>query len=306
MTVRRLIPVAVALALVAASIGTADALPRVRGRNDVGAYRGLGTWIDVYDYVPAFQRSGDEPSVTTASFRDMARLGVKTVYLQAAQADTRSPGDTIDPKLLGRMLRAAHDADLRVVAWYLPQFVDVNADFRRLRAVMDFKSGGERFDGIAVDIEYNRGVPDVDERNAALVDLSRRVRRAAGDRPVGAIVLEPVFLEVVSPDFWPQFPWGRLSSLYDVWLPMSYWTNRSTDSGYKEGFKYTDENIRRVRNNLGDRNAPVHAIGGIGDSALVKDYAGFVRAVEKDGAIGWSIYDYNTTTSSAWPKLRKG
>jgi len=236
----------------------------------------------------------------------MARLGVKTVYLQAAQDDERSPGNTIDPKLLGRMLQAAHKADLRVVAWYLPHFSDVNADLRRLRALMSFKSNGQQFDGVAVDIEYKRDVTDTNDRNTALIDLSRRLRRAAGDRPVGAIVLEPVFLEVVSPDYWPQFPWRRLSSLYDVWLPTSYWTNRSADSGYKEGFKYTDENIRGLRENLGDKNAPVHAVGGIADSALPKDEAGFLRAAKKDRSIGWSMYDYNTTVSSAWPTLRKG
>jgi len=275
-------------------------------RRDLSAYRGLGTWVDVFDYVPAFQRAGDTPAVTTANFDDMARLGVKTVYLQAAQDDERSPGDTIDPKLLGRMLQAAHKADLRVVAWYLPHFSDVNADLRRLRALMSFKSNGQQFDGVAVDIEYNRDVTDTNDRNTALIDLSRRLRRAADDRPVGAIVLEPVFLEVVSPDYWPQFPWRRLSSLYDVWLPTSYWTNRSADSGYKEGFKYTDENIRGLRENLGDKNAPVHAVGGIADSALPKDEAGFLRAAKKDRAIGWSMYDYNTTVSSAWPTLRKG
>jgi hypothetical protein len=297
--VRRLVPLLLTLALVTVWSGTATA-----DRDDLDAYEGLGTWVDVFDYVPAF--AGDTPGVTTRSFDDMARLGVKTVYLQAAQDDERSPGDTIDPKLLGRMLRAAHDADLRVVAWYLPRFADVDADFRRVRALLRFESGGERFDGFALDIEFNRAVPDTAARNAALVDLSERVRRLADDRPLGAIVLEPVFLEVVSTQFWPEFPWRQLSSLYDVWLPMSYWTNRNSDSGYKEGFKYTDENIRRVRNNLDDEDAAVHAIGGIADTAAAKDYEGFLRAVKKEDAIGWSIYDYNTTVSSAWPRLRTG
>jgi hypothetical protein len=300
---RRVAPLLIAAALV---LTLWDGTASAADRNDLTAYRGLGTWVDVYDYVPAFQNAGDEPAVTTANFDDMARLGVKTVYLQAAQDDERSPGDTVDRKLLGRVLRAAHDADLRVVAWYLPHFADVNADLRRLRALMAFDSGGEQFDGVAVDIEYNRAVPDADQRNAALVDLSKRLRKAAGDRPVGAIVLEPVFLDVVSPDYWPDFPWRRLSSLYDVWLPTLYWTNRSADSGYKDGFKYTDENIRDVRDNLGDKKAPVHAIGGIADSASPKDESGFLRAVKKNGAIGWSMYDYNTTASSAWPRLRNG
>jgi hypothetical protein len=307
---RRLIPLVVAIALSlelgAASVGRAGALPRDSGRTDLAAYRGLGTWVDVNDYVPAFQQSRRKPAVTTRTFDRMASRGVKTVYLQGSEVDERSPGNTIDPKLLARMLRAAHDADLRVVAWYLPRFADVDADFRRVRALLDFKSDGERFDGFALDIEANKSVPDVGTRNTALLDLSQRVRERAGNRPVGAIVLEPVFLEVVSAGFWPAFPWRQLKPLYDVWLPMSYWTNRNAESGYREGFRYTDENMRRLRNNLGDEKAPVHVIGGIGDTAQTKDYVGFVQAAKKDHAIGWSIYDYSTTASTAWPRLRKG
>src|SRR5437660_11092604 len=125
---RRLIPLAVALALAlgATSVGTADALPRVSGRTDLGAYRGLGTWVAVFDYVPAFQKAGDDPAVTTGSFDDMSRLGVKTDYLQAPQDDDRSPVNTIDPKLLVPILRAAHAAKLRVVAWNLRHRRDRN------------------------------------------------------------------------------------------------------------------------------------------------------------------------------------
>jgi len=129
------------------------------------------------------------------------------------------------------------------------------------------------------------------------------VRDLAGDRPIGAIVLEPVLLEVVNVNFWPNFPWRSIAGLYDVWLPMSYWTNRNADSGYKDGFRYTDENIRRLRSNLGDDNALVHAIGGIADTAQAKDYDGFVRAAKQDGAIGWSIYSYDVTPRSVWPRL---
>jgi hypothetical protein len=297
---RRLFPLIVAVAvIIPVRAGTAAA-----DRRDLDVYRGLGTWIDVYDYVPEFQDPGQEPAVTTDSFDDMARLGVKTVYLQAAQDDARSPQDTIDRTLLGRMLRAAHAARLRVVAWYLPRFGDIDADFRRIRALFNFRANGQRFDGHAVDIEWNRSVADHAERSAALVALSRRVRKLAGDRPVGAIVLEPVLLEVVNTAFWPDFPWRRIADLYDVWLPMSYWTNRNADSGYREGFRYTEENIHRLRNNLDDQNAPVHAIGGIADSALATDYAGFVRAARDGDAIGWSVYDFSTTASSAWPRLR--
>lgn len=296
----------VALTLVASACDSAD--PRFERRLAPGAlapYEGLGTWVDVYDYVPAFQDPGELPAVTAGSIDDMAALGVRTLYLQAAQDDPRSPDDTVDRALLGRFLRRAHENGIEVVAWYLPRFVDVDADLRRVRALHRFRSRGQRFDGLALDIEWTEGVPDVEARNAALIDLSERVRELVGDQyAVAAIVLEPVLLEVVSPQYWPSFPWKQVQPHYDVWMPMNYWTNRQEDSGYREGFKYTEENVRRLRANLEDDDAVVHTIGGIGDGATAADYEGFVRASREAEALGWSVYDFNTVATSAWPRLR--
>jgi hypothetical protein len=292
---------------VAAACGSDDRALVATGRRAAGvdAYRGLGTWVDVYDYVPEFQKPGEVPAVTADSFSDMTRLGVRTVYLQAAQDDDRSPGPTIDPTRLGTMLRAAHAARLRVVAWYLPRFENVDSDLAHVRALLDFESHGERFDGLALDIEWTQGVPDPPARNTALLDFSKRTRAMAGSRTVGAIVLEPVLLEVVNAAFWPDFPWRKIRGEYDVWLPMSYWTNRRVDSGYHDSQRYTDENVRRLRKDLDEPDALVHAIGGIADGATTKDYEGFVAAARANDAIGWSVYDFNTTSSAAWPKLRK-
>ncbi len=268
-------------------------------------YEGLGTWVDVYDYVPGFQDPGEPPAVTPASVDDMAALGVRTLYLQAAQDDPRSPDATVDRGLLGKFLRRAHDHGIEVVAWYVPRLADVNSDLGHVRAIHRFRSHGERFDGLALDIEWTKGVPDVEARNAALVDLSGRVRTLVGEHyALGAIVLEPVFLEVISPEYWPSFPWKQVEPQYDVWMPMSYWTNRQADSGYREGFKYTAENVRRLRADLDDDDAMVHTIGGIGDGATAADYDGFVRASREAEALGWSVYDFNTVATSAWPRLR--
>jgi hypothetical protein len=308
--VRGLPPFLVALVLV---VGVAAAAcdsggPETERRLAPGAlapYEGLGTWVDVYDYVPGFQDPGEVPAVTVESVDDMAALGVRTLYLQAAQDDARSPDDTVDRKLLGRFLRRAHEHGIQVVAWYLPRFTDVDADLRRIRALHQFRSRGQRFDGLALDIEWVEGVPAVEARNAALVDLSERVRELVGDRyAVAAIVLEPVLLEVVNPSYWPSFPWKQVQTHYDVWMPMSYWTNRREDSGYREGFKYTEENVRRLRANLEDDDAIVHTIGGIGDGATAADYDGFVTASREADALGWSVYDFDTVATSAWPRLR--
>jgi hypothetical protein len=302
---------ALALLLAACDGGSAAGGDPVRERTlapgALAPYRGLGTWVDVYDYVPGLQEAGQPPPVTPESVDDMAALGVETLFLQAAQDDPRTPGPTVDPALLGGFLRRAHAEGLDVVAWYLPRFYDLDADLRRIRALHRFRSGGQAFDGLALDVEWTQGVPDTPARNDALVELARRVRDLVGDdAAVGAIVLEPVLLELVNPLYWPSFPWERVRSYFDVWLPMSYWTNRREDSGFREGFAYTDENVKRLRADLSDSRARVHPIGGIGDGATAADYEGFVRASRKHDALGWSVYDFNSVVSSAWPRLRDG
>ena len=59
------------------------------GDADIDAFRGLGTWVDVYDYVPDVQDADSPPDLTVESVDDMAALGVETLYLQAAQDDDR-------------------------------------------------------------------------------------------------------------------------------------------------------------------------------------------------------------------------
>jgi len=292
------------VALTCAAATLATGVPPAGAGGDVDAFRGLGTWVDVYDYVPELQTEGDPPDVKVDSIDDMAALGIRTLYLQAAQDDDRIAGATVDRKLLGKWLERAHDHDIDVVAWYLPKLDDVKDDLRRIKALRNFRSGGQRFDGIALDIEYTQAVPDPATRSQALARVTRRARDAVDDRPLGAIVLEPLLLEEVNPDYWPGFPWKKIRDDFDVWLPMSYWTNRDEASGYRDGFAYTKENIRRVRKRVGDADAPVHAIGGIADTAETADYIGFIKAAERRDAIGHSIYDFDTTTSAVWTRLR--
>lgn len=267
-----------------------------RHERNLDAYEGYGTWVDVFDFAPSYQ-GGGTPTVTADSVDEMLRRGVRTVYLQAAQLDSRSPGPVVDPAAVGQFLVRAHRAGLRVVGWYLPRFTDLDQDLHHLAGISDFEVLGHRFDGVAVDIEWTEGVVDHAARSAELVDLSRRLREANGDDTLGAIVLPPVQIEVVNPAKWPGFPWRELASSYDVWLPMGYWTERTEASGFKNGETYTDENVRRIRQNLDDPDAPVHAIGGIGDELTPEQVTGFIQALEATDAIGGSIYDWATLST---------
>jgi hypothetical protein len=267
-----------------------ESLPR-----DLQPYAGLGTWVDGFDFGPAYAGSSSPP-VAPSAVDDMAAGGVKTLYLQAVRDDKRSPDGLVDRALIGEFLIRAHRHGMRVVGWYLPKFVDIDADARHLQQIEQFQVLGHRFDGVAVDIEATEDQPDVEARNAALVTLSDRVHASMGGDALGAIVLPPVLTEVVNENYWPEFPWREVRDFYDVWLPMSYWTFRLTSSGYHDGYTYNDESTRRLRNNLDDQRAVVHAIGGIGDEITPDEIGRFAQSLVDDGAVGGSIYDWNAMT----------
>jgi hypothetical protein len=264
--------------------------PTVR---DTRPYAGQAAWVDAFDFGRAYQRAGARPPITPADVDDMAAHGVRTLFIQAARADSRQPDGFVDRALTAEFLVRAHRDGMRVVGWYLPTFADVNGDLLRLTAIARFNVLGHRFDGLAVDIEDVDTVMDVDTRNQNLVELSRRLRAEAGGETVGAIVMPPVLTEVVNPNRWPNFPWPQLAPLYNVWLPMSYWTFRSEQSGYHDGYTYSAESIRRLRADLANPSALVHGIGGIGDTATSDEIMRFVQSLFDEHAIGGSLYDWN-------------
>jgi hypothetical protein len=226
----------------------------------------------------------------------MAAQGVQTLFIQTAKHDT--PDLVAERDLLDPIIARAHERGMRVVAWYLPTLEDLDNDLNRLVA-----SANLDVDGLAVDIE-SRKIADANDRSNRLVDLSTRLRAALPGRAIGAIVMPPVQMEVVNPNFWPGFPWARIADKYDVWQTMGYWTDRKQSSGYRDPYTYTDENLRRLRNNLGNPSVPVSPVGGVGAMGN-GDIESFLRAAVENGAMGGSIYDWRTTRAEAWPSLRK-
>jgi hypothetical protein len=265
-------------------------------RFTLDAYRGFGAWVDVYDWSATFATPPRPPPIQLADIDRMAGLGVQTLFIQTSKWD--SPTDVLEPERLMPLINRARSAGMLVVAWYLPTFEDPAADLRRLLAAADLP-----VDGLAVDIESTK-VVDVAERSRRLVDLSEALAEELPGEVLGAIPFPPVATDVINPNLWPGFPWAELGALYDVWLPMSYWTVRTPASGYHDGYLYTAENIDRLRTNLGNPNAAVHTIGGIGDVCTLEDIDGMVRAATERGVLGGSIYDYRTTYDALWPALQ--
>tara|TARA_B100000959_G_scaffold284835_1_gene357572 strand:- start:19149 stop:20189 length:1041 start_codon:yes stop_codon:yes gene_type:complete len=278
----------------------------------VGPYYGLGAWVDSYDADPAY--TSGRPSVPPGDTAEMVAAGVQTLFMQAARSDDRATGPTTDPWVLAEFLMNAHADGLDVVGWYLPKWSADDEDLERLLAIHRFEVLGHRFDGLAVDIEWNRGEleDDPEERSRRLTLLSLGLREAVGSAVLGGIVMPPIVTDQINPDFWPGFPWSGVAGVYDVWLPMNYWSFRTEE--HADPLYYSGENIRLLRQNLRNESAVVHGIGGVGaesgdvygaDEPLagLDDMELFVQSLSETGAVGGSIYDWATTGDAARRRL---
>jgi hypothetical protein len=206
--------------------------------------------------------------------------------------------------LLGQFVEKAHAHRMKVVGWYLPRFVDPSRDWAHVDAMLKYRTrNGQRFDSVGIDIE-SRENGDLKTRNARLVDLSTKLRKAAGSMSTSAIVVPPVVTDVINKNFWPEFPWAQIKASYDVWVPMSYYTNRNNQPEWRDAYKYSSENVKLLRGHVGS-SAVVHVAGGVGTTSTTKDYEGLVKAAKDTKCVGASSYDYAVTAGSAWVTLRK-
>jgi hypothetical protein len=259
---------------------------------DIGAFRKLGAWIDVFDHTA-------DPASVLPHVRGAAKRGAKTLYLETGRYDTK--GDFTYPEAMAAALDEAKALGMKVIGWYPPRFDDFEGDVKRSVAAIEYRSPkGNRFDAFAADIEYTAGVPDHDERNALTVRYSKRIRSAAGATyPLGVITIPASWLER-TPERWPDFPWGALKGLYDVFMPMEYWTALGKDP--ETAYEVTRKDVAMTRSLTGK---PVHIIGGLGADADGGQVDAYVKAAKETGALGGGLYDYTTTRADVWDELRK-
>jgi hypothetical protein len=262
------------------------AQPAAAARVKLGAYRGVGAWVDIFD-----DQGWADPEGTVAA---IAATGARTLFLETCNYKCKN--DLFRPQLTSRWIDAAHANGLRIVAWYLPDFDNLHRDRKRSVAAIKFESAtGQRFDSFALDIEA-RIVNPVERRNRRIVELSRRIRKAAGARyPLGAIT-PPWFYEWGGP-----FPYASLDRWYDVFVPMIYFGARS--SGTKGARRHLAKNVEQIVAGTGDPRTRIHAIGGIADELNAEEVRAFAAAARNRGAVGVSLYDHFTSGSDDYSAL---
>ena len=184
--------------LVASAASYAPSPAAIVQQDRAAAFRGVGTWVDIYD-----TRLLAHPEVIV---RRSVAAGVRTIYVETG--NFRQGADVVNRKAILQVIRRAHANGIRVVGWYLPGLVRPKLDRRRLIAAARLGSGSVRFDAIAFDIEASN-VKKVNLRNRRLVWLADQVRAAVGTRvPLGAIIPSPPGMRLV-PHYWPRFPYEQ-------------------------------------------------------------------------------------------------
>jgi hypothetical protein len=255
------------------------------------AYKGLGSWVDIYD-----DKAWANPSAAVAN---MSQHGVRTLYLETS--NSRSSFDLKDSSKISTFIEAAHSHHMKVVAWYLPDMTKASKDYGRIEKAINFKtSGGQKFDSFALDIESS-AIKSESVRNKALASLSTKIRSLVGcSYPLGAIIPSPVGLAKKA-GYWDAFPYSDVAQRYDVVLPMAYYTYHG--KGASAAYSDAKSNVTILRKQKGCSKVPIHLIGGIAEKSSTAEVQAFVRAVVGQHCFGGSLYSWPGTSGSDWNAL---
>ena len=261
-------------------------------------YRGLGTWVDMYD-----AKAWADPAAAVA---DMAAHGVRTLYLETANFHLPKSASvsmfTYGNVTAADFITACHAKGIKIVAWYLPSFDGSATDYTRSMAAIDYRTpDGQKFDSFALDIEWTKVKPAT-LRTTRLLALSGKIRAAVGRAyPLGAIIMSPAGM-TKSPSIWPGFPYAGLAAVYNVIVPMGYYTYHG--DGYANAYKDTRDNVAIIRAQTGQPSIPIHVIAGDAAKSSAAETQAYVRALREAGCIGGSMYDWATTTPASWAALK--
>ena len=255
------------------------------------AYQGLASWVDLYD-----AKAWRNPEWAVS---DMASHGVRTLFIETG--NFHSPQPVMNADLLRRFIVAAHAKNMRIVAWYLPNMKPGSVDYARIMQAVQLRTAdGQTFDSFALDIESSV-ISSPAMRNRSLEALSLKIRALVGPTyPLGAIIPSPMGLRK-NHGVWSNFPYTMLAGIYDVFVPMGYYTYHG--NSYASACTDAMGNVSIIRAQPGCSTVPIHLIGGIAENSRASQAQAFALAVHRSGCIGASLYGWAGTSPGEWAAM---
>jgi hypothetical protein len=185
-----------------------------------------------------------------------------------------------------------------------PYLYDVAGDVLLTRQVFQYRTKhGQRFDGIAVDLERHL-VPE------AIDNYSQLVRAYVGPHYLLVGVTYP-------PQSLPAFSFADAAHFYNVLAPMDYWHQTRTSQGldyghmpygYTYAYRYATASIESIKHVSG--HVPVAPIGQAFDNfghlemgphaPSTSETHGFLSGVKAAGGVGISFFQWMTVTDGEW------
>ena len=273
----------VLFALVAAMV--LSAVPCAVAQSDpaqrAAVFAGAGVWVDIYD------ATIHEPQYVV----DQAVAHqVSTIYWETS--NYHSPADIMYPEDLRQVIALAHAQGIKVVPWYLPGYRNIKLDRRRFAAAIN-AGGADPIDGLGVDIEADV-VRNRQLRATRAAQMVEWLRATYPDLPMAGIVPRDALA------WWRIFPYAEIRANTDVMMPMCYTSRYLTPA---QTTAMSADCVTTIRTQTGDPTAPVHVIAGVTDFLKPRLLVAAARGARDAGAMGFSLYNLETTTTAGWRAL---
>ncbi|HLZ10592.1 MAG TPA: SH3 domain-containing protein [Chloroflexota bacterium] len=227
-------------------------------------------------------------------------LGLTNVYMEAGSSE----GGFYGRKGADRFLAAAHAADLKVIAWMMTRLDSVPGDIQLCASIATYRTpSGDKFDGIAPDVEYNMAAADVRT-------FSEVLRTELGPERLIVGVIYPAGSWIGQ-----RYPVaGILSRSFNVIAPMAYWHDSQDNFSANDVNQFISKSVADVRVAVGSSTFPVAIIAqgydnfgrnGIGlSSPSGAEASAALVAAHNSGAIGVSFFQWGTMTPDEWTALK--
>ena len=267
-----ILPVLLLGALLPATAAASDAASRT------AVFAGTGLWVDIYD------ETIKDPQFVVD---EAVAHGIHTIYVETS--NYHSPADVMYPEQIREMISLAHANSIKVVPWYLPGYRNIALDRRRFTAAVNV-GGADPIDGLGVDIEADivRNRQLRANRAAAMVQW---LRATYPDLPMAGIVPRDALA------WWRIFPYATIRANTDAMLPMCYTSRYLTPA---QTTAMAAACVTTIREQTGDPAAPVHVIAGVTDFLKPRLLIAAARGAKSAGAMGFSLYNLETTTPAGW------